>query len=72
MVSFLKQLAWSILHVISPVWIKEAHKYNILNKHKMKEYLTLNWSQGVASSHKDEEIASRAEILSPGYAVFWY
>lgn len=47
MVSFLKQLAWSILHVISPVWIKEAHKYNILNKHKMKEYLTLNWSQGV-------------------------
>lgn len=72
MVSFLKQLAWSILHVISPVWIKEAHKYNILNKHKMKEYLTLNWSQGVASSHKDEEIASRAEILSLGYAVFWY
>lgn len=38
----------------------------------MKEYLTLNWSQGVASSHKDEEIASKAEILSPGYVVFWY
>lgn len=37
----------------------------------MKKDLALNWSQGVASSHKDEEIASTAEILSLGYVVFW-
>lgn len=30
----------------------------------MKGDLALSWSQGVASSRKDEEIASTAEILS--------
>lgn len=38
----------------------------------MKEEWVLNQSQGVASSHKDDKIANTAEILSIGYAVFWY
>lgn len=35
----------------------------------MKEDLALNWSQDVAPSHKDEEIASTAVFLSLGYVV---